>query len=93
VVARGNRESTTKALAEEISARLQAIASKAPTPIRILGPAPAPMAKLRGDYRYQIQLHAADGELLRDAVRRATGDLKCPDGVAWIVDVDPLDMM
>jgi hypothetical protein len=31
--------------------------------------------------------------LLRDSVRRATGDLKCPDGVAWIVDVDPLDMM
>jgi primosomal protein N' len=51
------------------------------------------MAKLRGDYRYQIQLHSADGESLRDSVRRATADLKCPEGVAWIVDVDPLDMM
>jgi hypothetical protein len=30
---------------------------------------------------------------LRDVARRATGDLKDPDGVAWIVDIDPLDMM
>jgi primosomal protein N' (replication factor Y) len=93
VVARGNRESVTKVLADEIARRLQVISANTATPIRILGPAPAPMAKLRGDYRYQIQLHSADGELLRDAARLATRDLKCPEGVAWIVDVDPLDMM
>ena len=61
--------------------------------VRVLGPAPAPMAKLRGSYRFQIQLQSADGELLRDVVRAATADLKPPDGVGWIVDVDPLDMM
>jgi len=51
------------------------------------------MAKLRDNYRYQIQLHSPDGELLRSVVRRATAGLKLPDDVAWIVDVDPLDMM
>ena len=51
------------------------------------------MAKLRGNYRFQIQLQSADGELLRSVVRAATADLKPPDGVVWIVDVDPLDMM
>jgi primosomal protein N' (replication factor Y) (superfamily II helicase) len=64
-----------------------------PTAVRILGPAPAPMAKLRGNFRYQIQLHSTDGGLLRDLVRRVTAELKDPEGVAWIVDVDPIDMM
>jgi primosomal protein N' len=51
------------------------------------------MAKLRGNFRYHIQLHSNDGERLREIVRRVTTELKDPDGVAWIVDVDPLDMM
>ncbi len=60
---------------------------------RILGPAPAPFPKLRGLYRYQIQLQGSDGESLRDAVRRATADLQPPEQVQWIADVDPFDML
>jgi primosomal protein N' len=51
------------------------------------------MTKLRGQYRYQIQLQAPDSEPLRTVVRAATGDLKLPDGLVWTVDVDPWDMM
>jgi primosomal protein N' len=51
------------------------------------------MAKLRNNFRFQVQLHAPDSGLLRHAVRRAAADLKIPDDVAWIVDVDPIDMM
>jgi primosomal protein N' len=51
------------------------------------------MVKLRDEYRYQIQLQAPDGELLRTIVRHATTSLKSPDGVFWTADVDPLDMM
>jgi primosomal protein N' (replication factor Y) len=93
IVIRGDRESGTKAFSEEIARRLHDVAKDAPRAVRVLGPAPAPMAKLRGNFRYQIQLHSTDGELLRDVVRRVTVELKDPDGVAWIVDVDPLDMM
>jgi primosomal protein N' (replication factor Y) len=93
IVVRGDRESATKAFSEEIARQLHNHAKVAPTPVRILGPAPAPMAKLRGNFRYQIQLHSTGGEMLRDLVRRVTSELKDPDGVAWIVDVDPLDMM
>ncbi len=60
---------------------------------RVLGPAPAPFARLRGMYRFQIQLQGADGDRLREAVRQATVNIKEPDGVQWITDVDPLDMM
>jgi primosomal protein N' (replication factor Y) len=93
IVIRGDREPAAKAFSEEIARQLHNHAKTAPTAVRILGPAPAPMAKLRGNFRFQIQLHATDGAALRDLVRRVTAELKDPDGVAWIVDVDPLDMM
>jgi primosomal protein N' (replication factor Y) len=93
IVVRGDRESATKAFSEEIARQLRDHAKTAPTAVRILGPAPAPMAKLRGNFRYQVQLHSTDGQLLRDSVRQVTAQLKDPEGVAWIVDVDPLDMM
>jgi primosomal protein N' (replication factor Y) len=60
---------------------------------RVLGPAPAPFPKLRGLYRYQIQLQGPDGEQLCQSVRKATSDLQVPEHVQWIADVDPLDML
>ena len=51
------------------------------------------MTKLRGQYRFQLQLHAPDGDALRTVVRTATSDLKTPDGLFWTVDIDPWDMM
>lgn len=60
---------------------------------RVLGPAPAPFAKLRGKYRFQIQVQAADGDRLRRAIRRATADRKAPEEIQWIVDIDPVDML
>ncbi|MEX2091809.1 MAG: primosomal protein N', partial [Pirellulales bacterium] len=90
IVVRGESNLNARALADEIARRLRAKASDA---VRVLGPAPAPMTKLRGQYRYQIQLQSADGEVLRELIRNATADLKAPEGLFWTVDVDPWDMM
>ena len=64
-----------------------------PHHVRVLGPAPCPFARLRGKYRFQIQVQGPDGEPLRAAVAEATADLTPPDDVQWIVDVDPVDML
>jgi primosomal protein N' (replication factor Y) len=93
LVIRGQSQSGAHALADELARRLRKISCGAKSTARILGPATAPIAKLRGDYRFQVQLHSIDGELLREIVRSATADFKAPDGLGWIVDVDPLDMM
>lgn len=93
IVVRGEAEKPTLALADELARRIREAQIAAQPAIRILGPAPAPMAKLRNNFRFQLQLQASEGEVLRGIVRRATADLKLPDGVAWIADVDPLDMM
>jgi len=90
IVVRGESEAHARALAEELGRRLR---EKAGEGVRVLGPAPAPMTKLRGQFRFQIQLHANDGDALREAVRGATHDLKTPEDLFWTVDVDPWDMM
>ena len=65
-----------------------------PLVTRLVGPAPAPFAKLRGNYRFHLQLYGTPGELLREAARRVVeSKLKRPAAVQWIVDVDPLDSL
>ena len=61
--------------------------------IRVLGPAPAPIARLRDRFRWHLQVQGADGRQLRELVRRATATLETPDDVAWIIDVDPVEML
>jgi primosomal protein N' (replication factor Y) len=93
LVVRGRVENIAGQFAGELGQRLEAALERLQADARLLGPAPAPFSKLRGKYRFQIQLQAADGEKLRAAVREATAGLKPPDDVQWIVDVDPLDML
>ncbi|HEY4235285.1 MAG TPA: primosomal protein N' [Lacipirellulaceae bacterium] len=93
IVVRGAKEGDTKSLADELGSRLRAATEGQAAAIRILGPAPAPFAKLRGQFRYHIQLQSSDADALRSLVRSTTSAIKLPEGLNWIVDVDPWDMM
>ena len=55
----------------------------------ILGPAPAPMALLRGRYRYRFLINARRSVQLQDVIRRWLGALDHPPGVRVAVDIDP----
>ena len=63
------------------------------TAVRVLGPAPAPITRLRDRFRWHLQVQGPDGGSLRELVRRATAGLQTPDNVAWIIDVDPVEML
>ncbi|MBE0598340.1 MAG: primosomal protein N', partial [Desulfuromonadales bacterium] len=62
--------------------------------VEVLGPAPCPLARLRGKSRFQVLLKAATRPPLRrllpvlDDLRR-----QVPAGVTLLVDVDPVDML
>jgi primosomal protein N' (replication factor Y) len=93
MVVRGPDEDATREFIVELGERLkQSLAEHAPD-ARVLGPAPAPFARLRGKYRFQIQTQGPHGESLRRAVRETTSNIKTPKDVQWIVDVDPIDML
>jgi len=95
VIARGPQEETTAAFldafAKASAERLKSDCGE--VDMRLLGPAPAPIAKHLGKYRYHFLLLAKDAAALRESVRKSSEGVTCPDGVQWIADVDPLDMM
>ena len=98
MVVRGKSEDQTRAFAQHLGDRLRAvvetlIGEQPALVIRILGPAAAPLAKLRGLFRFHLQIHGNDAAQLRQVVRRATTDLEMPDDIVWTADVDPLDML
>ncbi|MBI1904047.1 MAG: primosomal protein N' [Planctomycetia bacterium] len=94
IVVRGRQVVHVQAFARQIRERLREEAAKLPeAALRVLGPAPCPFPKLRGDYRFHLQAQGPDGEVVRGVVERATAELPKADEVQWIVDVDPLDML
>ncbi|MGB7408955.1 MAG: primosomal protein N', partial [Pontixanthobacter sp.] len=59
------------------------------TDVMILGPAPAPMALLRGRYRYRLLINARRSAQVQDIIRDWLGALDIPRGVRVSVDIDP----
>jgi primosomal protein N' (replication factor Y) len=92
IVVRSLDDRAASAWAATLVDRLRREAESLPE-VRVLGPAPAPIARLRDRFRWHLQVHGPDGVALRALVTRATAGLKTPDAVAWIIDVDPVDMM
>jgi len=93
LIFRGATESTTEQFADHVVERLHEASEKVQANVRILGPAEAPIAKLRGKYRFHSLLQGEDRPAMRELVRQATTDLKPPQEVQWVVDVDPLDLL
>lgn len=57
--------------------------------IEVWGPAPAPMAMLRGRHRHRLLVHARRTAPLQDYVRAWLGGTELPSSVRVTVDVDP----
>ena len=93
IVVRGENEAKTLEFAKFFAERLAAAPRAAQGAFTILGPAPAPFAKLRNFYRFHIHLRSELGDALRELVRSVSLALKTPPGIQWIVDVDPVDML
>ncbi|MDR1493340.1 MAG: primosomal protein N' [Planctomycetaceae bacterium] len=96
-IVRGPNENAVIDFAKRIADSLRRQTAEIGLKCRVLGPAPAPFAKLRGNYRYHIHVHYAndfsDQERMRNVIRLATVNLKPPTDTLWIVDIDPLDML
>ncbi len=57
--------------------------------VMILGPAPAPMALLRGRYRYRLLINARRSAEVQRIIREWLEPLRLPPGVRVAVDIDP----
>ncbi len=62
-------------------------------PARLLGPAPAPVAKIRDRYRYRLLVKGPQGVLLQGLVKEWIESVAVPRGVRVTLDVDPVSFM
>ena len=61
--------------------------------VDVLGPAPAPMALLRGRHRYRLLVLARRSAELQRIIREWLGRLDFPPGIRIAVDIDPYSFM
>ncbi len=84
------------ALASLTGARAAALKNQFPLyeGLEILGPAEAPLSKLKGQYRFHILLKGVHGPTLHDFMRKLMGDEKwVPARCRIVVDIDPLHLL
>jgi primosomal protein N' (replication factor Y) (superfamily II helicase) len=60
---------------------------------RLLGPAEAPVFRLKGQYRFHFQLQSPSPGTLHRVLRQVVSRVRVPAQVEWLVDVDPQDML
>ena len=93
LVVQGPQEKTTEDFSEQISDRLATAVAQSAETIRLLGPAAAPISKLRGRFRFHLLLQAANGKTLRSLVAATVQEIKCPGDLQLMIDVDPLSLL
>lgn len=90
----GNKEEQVVSTSRQIAGKLEKIQTNT-TGLRLLGPAPAPLAMVRGKVRWQILLKSPSAKLLSGtltALRRDLDDHPV-SGVQVAIDVDPVSTM
>jgi primosomal protein N' (replication factor Y) (superfamily II helicase) len=80
---------------KEATSTAQAIGRAAPRVenMAVFGPAPAPLAMLRGRHRQRLLVHAARSLDVQDVIRDWLAKLDWPRGVRVAVDVDPYSFL
>jgi primosomal protein N' (replication factor Y) len=97
VILRGRDQAATGEFAERMAGAFQtalgAMEAKGPVAVRLLGPAEAPVFKLKGYYRYHFQLQSPSAAALHQLLRAVTPTLRPPAGIEFTLDIDPFQML
>ena len=76
------------------AARTLALRAEPEPGTELLGPAPAPLARLRGRHRFQLLVKSSDaGAVRRAAARLREAAARLPEGVQTVVDPRPVHML
>jgi len=93
----GEDSAAASRIADRVATALKrAVAPNGEGTVRVLGPAPAPIERLRGRYRFQVMVKAAAHNQMRAALaamRTALAPEAARGGVRVAIDIDPLSML
>ncbi|MFH1791211.1 MAG: primosomal protein N', partial [Candidatus Omnitrophota bacterium] len=88
VTVRSRDEKKARRAADDTAAAMKTEAGQ----FEVVGPAPAPMHKVRGYYRWNILLKGVNRSIITGSVRKVMANTRRPSGVLTAVDVDPISM-
>lgn len=89
-------QSKARELASTLGARAAALKNQFSLyeSLEILGPAEAPLSKLKGQYRYHVLLKGSKGQILHNFLKQLMGNEKwIPPRCRIVVDIDPLHLL
>ena len=91
VVVRDQRQEEALRMAAELGYLL----NPQPPGVRIMGPAEAPVPRIKEEYRYQILVKAAKRSSVREVIQKIRGfaEEKRWRATALVIDVDPISLM
>lgn len=95
LIVRSKRQEAAAVFADTLAQSFGAALRKLPppSPVRLLGPAEAPVFRLNDYFRYHFQVQSGSPTLLHRVLREVLATAKPPHGVEFQVDVDPYNMM
>ena len=99
LIIRSKDQSAALAFAERLACAfhqgMTALEKSATTPavVRLLGPAEAPVFRLKGYFRYHFQLQSPSSAALHQLLRGVLPASRPPSGVEYALDVDPMNML
>ena len=92
VILRGPIEDAVQSVSLDMADMIREVVQKRSLDIRVLGPAPCPVARLQSNYRFHFLLSAAELEPVRTLWRELRPKLPTDRSVEYVVDVDPLNL-
>ena len=90
ILARGAVEEAVRSYMDVLA---RAIRAEAAPSVRVLGPAPAPVLKIRNLYRFHLRLLAPTSKPLQDLLHSVPSKVPPPSGVELAIDVDPVSLL
>ncbi len=97
IIVRGRDQDAAAAFAETLAHTFQVTLSqleaKEPLGVRLLGPAEAPVFRLKGYHRFHFQLQSPSPGALHRLLRAVLPTLRPPSGIEFTLDVDPFQML
>ncbi len=93
IIVRGAAAEIARAFCEQLARQITEQMRVQGVSLTLLGPAPAPVEKLKGNFRFHLLLVSPRDVAMQPVIAAATAKLDTPDGLQWAVDIDPQDML
>ncbi len=92
LIVRGEDEQRTADFAEHLVNQVKGQVDDLPQ-LRTLGPAPAPITRLRDKYRFHALLISEEPGQLQPMLKQLVQQERNPAGIQWVIDVDPMSLL